>query len=246
MPKLNQIVAVVTGKKSKAEKLLTDVHHGWKPERISGISRVYSPVNEDGERFPEESKRVQARVGDTVKRLCKDLADFWDVVATQENGNTLANSDIVVDGISLVPGVPIGTLLFLEKRLTDLRTFVQKIPTLSTDREWEFDKNSDCFRSRKEETTKTQKVPEVIVKYPATPEHPAQTELVMVDKVIGHWSTSHFSGAIPTEQQSEILDRIDSLLDSVKKAREEANSLEVHQVELGDIIMKYVFEDLIK
>ena len=50
--KLHQIIALVQGKKSRAMKMLTSVHHGWSKERTDGLVRTYKPLNDDGEQFP--------------------------------------------------------------------------------------------------------------------------------------------------------------------------------------------------
>ena len=239
--KLNQIIAVVTGKKSKAERYFTDLYQGMKPDRLSGIVRSYQPLDDEGEKFPSEQREVQMRIGEVLKKLTKELSAYYDVVATQEYGNTNAKSDIVMDdGMVLLKDVPVGALLFLDKQMIDLRTFVSKLPVLPTDRVWKLDKNRNCFVTEDERTNKTQKVPEVIIKYEATKEHPAQTELISLDRTIGHWSTTHFSGAIPVNEKEAMLDRVEKLQDAIKKAREQANSLEIDQKKIGETLLKFV------
>ena len=47
--KLNQIIAVEKGVKSKSFQDLTEAHHAvQKPSLLSGISRVYQPKDEEG------------------------------------------------------------------------------------------------------------------------------------------------------------------------------------------------------
>jgi len=242
MAKLNQIIAVVSGKKSRAEKFITDVHHGWKADRLTGISRTYQPLDDEGDKFPDEKRDVQLKVTDSLKKIAKEMADFYDVVATQETGNTKAKANIVLDdGTIILSDVPVGVLLFLEKQTTDLRSLIQKIPTLSSDKSWNWDENRNCYVTIPEMTIKTQKVPEVIVKYDATPEHPAQTELITLDKTIGKWATVHFSGAIPVKERDEMLERVEKLQDAIKKAREEANSIVVEDKKIGEEILQFVF-----
>lgn len=241
-PKLNQIIAVVQGKKSTGEKLLTEIYqHGLKNTSLVGFNRVYSPLMEDGEKFPNESQRLQSSVAESLRVLLPELTDYYDVVATQEQGNTRAAANIEVDNNVVLQNVPIGTLLFLEKRLEDLHTFVSNLPVLPSDKDWVFDKNRNAYVSYGHQTVKTQKVQEVIVRYEATKEHPAQTELVSVDRRIGNWNTTHISGAIPAQEREQYISKVRSLQVAVKKAREEANSIEVEQVSIGKNILDFIF-----
>ena len=239
--KLHQIIALVGGRKTRIQKLLTDIHHGWKDDRLAGISKVYQPINEDGEVFPPENKPVQVRVDDVIAAVTKPLAAFYDLVATQESGNQQAWADIEVEGTALAAAVPVGALLFLEKQLVDLLTLAKELPVLSPDREWAPDDNKGCWATLPEWTVKTQKRPEVIVKYDATPEHPAQTEIFTADKTVGHWTTSHFSGALPAVEKTAIIARIVTVIDAVKVARSRANDIEIEPVHYGTRLLAYIF-----
>lgn len=242
--KLNQIIAIVSGKKTKAQKLLTAIHHGWKEDRLSGISRTYLSKDEDGEKFPPENRRVQLRVDKVISDSRPFLEDFINLVSTQEKANTTAHADIKIDDVIIASAVPVTVLLFLEKQLIDMRTLIENLPNLSMDKSWKFNGNIACYESEEEETTKTKKIPKVIVKYEATKEHPAQTELMGIDEVIGHWRTVHFSGALPQKKTEQMLKQVDRLIEAVKIAREEANDEEVQmEKELGKSILNYIFEN---
>ena len=60
--KLNQVIAVVSGQKSEAEKALTEVYHAFqKGELFTGLARTYTPRNaDDGDAKPPERKAAQA------------------------------------------------------------------------------------------------------------------------------------------------------------------------------------------
>lgn len=240
--KQHQIIALVQGKKSRATKMLTTVHHGWGKERTAGQVRTYRPVDDDGEQFAPQSQIVQVRVNDELGKVKAQLIDFYNIVAMQEGGNTEATGSIKVGGTVLAPDVPVTVLLFLDKQLTELRTLALKLPTLATDKVWVVDANKNCHATEPEKTVKTQKVTEALVLYPATTEHPAQTQLVQKDRTIGHWDTIHLSGALPETERNAIVERIEELQDAVKVAREEANSQEVKgQATIGEAILGYVF-----
>ena len=116
MPKLNQIIAVCAGKKSHAASAITALYHTAQKEALfCGLSKSYRPKDEEGERLPGESQKVQATVGSLVADFRSTLTELWDVVATQELSNTTAKADIVVDGATVLRDVPVTMLLFLEK-----------------------------------------------------------------------------------------------------------------------------------
>ena len=179
--KLNQVIAVVKGVKSRTQKLLTESHRGWNKEAISGIAKTYSPKADDGDPLPSESKTIHLNMPEKIRDTMDQVASFLDVVMTQEQGNTHAKGTIELDGKSFLMDVPVTSLLFLEHQLVDLHTFVSNLPTLPPDREWKFDKNRNCHVTDPINSVRTQKVPKVIVKYEATKEHPAQTELFSED-----------------------------------------------------------------
>lgn len=239
--KLNQIIAIVSGKKSKAMKLITEVHHRL-GQKVSGITRTYQPKDEDGIVFPAESTLVQAKVSTVLNDVAKEYGDFFDLVIAQETANTQAVADLVIDDEALISNVPVTVLLFLDRQLTDLRTFVKGLPVLSPDKEWNFETNTGLYAAPDEQTVKTQKVPEVIIKYDATPEHPAQTEVYSLDKVIGTWTTKHLSGALSPADRDKMLVKIDKLIAATKVAREEANSCDVSvSDEASKAILSYIF-----
>src|SRR5215467_10918345 len=130
MAKLNQIIAVQAGKKAKAKETLTEAYHQLKkPDLLAGLVRTYQPRDEGGEPQPDERKMVQVKVNDLINRVTRDLTEMFDVVATQDWANCAARADVVVEGRRLLEGVPVTHLLFVEKQLVDIRTFIEALPT---------------------------------------------------------------------------------------------------------------------
>jgi len=80
-----------------------------------------------------------------------------------------------------------------------------------------------------------------IVLYDATEHHPAQTQLITEDVVVGHWTTTKFSGAIPRPRKKVLLERIRQLADAVKFAREQANSIEADDQKVGRKVLDFIF-----
>jgi hypothetical protein len=243
MPKLNQIIAVQAGKKSQAKETLTEAYHQIKkPDLLGGLVRTYQPRDEGGEPQPEERKHVQVKCKDLIARVTRDLVEMFDVVATQDWANCQARADVAVDGRKLLEAVPVTHLLFLEKQLVDLRTFIESLPVLDAAEEWEYKPEIDCYVSRPSRSNRTKKVPRNHIKYEATKEHPAQVEMYMEDVWVGTWTTTKFSGAIPAATRNAMLERVRKLADAVKTAREEANGLEVRPQKVGLALLGYVFD----
>ncbi len=243
MPKLNQIIAIAAGKKTQAHKTITEVYQSLqKAGLLEGISRTYKPKDDEGEQLPAEKKLVQLRVADAIHNVVAALTDLFDVVATQDFANCRAQADVVVDGHAVLKGVPVTTLLFLEKQLVDIHTFVDKLPTLDPGEAWNYNPDVDHYASESYQTTKTKKVLKNHVKAEATKEHPAQVETYTEDVIVGYWTTVKFSGAIPAKEKNELLERVRKLQEAVKFAREEANGMDVEQQRIGEAILKYVFQ----
>jgi hypothetical protein len=242
MTRLNQIIAVEKGVKSRSFQELTEAHHALqKPTLLSGISRTYRPKDEEGEQLPPESTRVQVKTDEVIRQTVSILTRLFDVTATKDWTNTTARADVVVDGQPLLTEVPVSYLLFLEKQLVDLHTFVKKLPVLDASESWAYDSSADSFATDPVQTVRTKKIPRNHVKAEATEKHPAQVELYYEDVVVGYWKTVKFSGALPAKRVNELLERVEKLQEAVKFAREEANGAEVTNQETGEKVFRYLF-----
>lgn len=240
--KLNQVIAIEKGVKSRTQSMVTDVHKACqKPALFNGFSKEYQPKAEDGEVFPAESTKVQKNAADEIRQAANAWRELFNVTALKDVGNTNAVVDVKIDGVALIEGVPATYLLFLEKQFIDIRTFIGKLPTLDPAKEWKNDPNDRLYKAEARQTIKTKKTPRAVVLHEATKEHPAQVQMVAEDITIGYWSQVDFSGAIPETRQQELLDNIEQLIKAVKMAREEANSVEVEKREIGKPIMDWLF-----
>lgn len=242
MPKLNQILAIEKQTKQNAHKQVTEIYQKLqKPQLTVGLSRTYSPVDDDGERFPDEGQVVQLRVPDALKDVASFLSPLFDVTMSRDVANCTARTDVVVDGSKILEDIPATYLLWLEKQLVDIHTVVCTLPTLPQDANWTFDDGQDCYRSDPVERAKTKKIPKPFVKAEATKEHPAQVEVVHEDVVTGYWKQFAFSGAIPRKRQQELRARVEKLLAAVKFAREQANLVEAPKCVAGEAVFGYLF-----
>jgi hypothetical protein len=242
MTKLNQVIAIEKGVKSRTYSEITDLHKAvQKPELFNGFTKTYRKINEADETFPPESKRVQFIAADVLRRTATLSTDIMHVTAQKDWTNQKAKATVMVDGKPFIGDVPVSYLLFLEKQLSDLRDVVDKMPLLDPNDNWTFDTDSQLSKAEQTSTHRTKKVVKPIVMYDATKEHPAQTQLLQEDVTVGFWDTQKLSGAMTKPRKEALLARIETMTRAVKAAREEANGHEVVEVpKVGDTIFGYL------
>ncbi len=244
MAKLNQILAVEKGVKTRVYAQITELHKATqKPLLMNGFEKNYQRKDEDGENYPPESQRVQFSYSEVTQQISEALVELFDITATKDFANCHVKADVVIDGEVLLKDAPATYLLFLEKQLSDLQTFFQKMSVLDTSSDWSLDISTELYKTNPMQTQRTKKVQRPIVLYDATEHHPAQTQLITEDVVVGHWTTVKTSGAIPKPKKKSVLARIDKLSNAVKYAREQANSAEVKHQHVGKDILGYLFRD---
>lgn len=243
MTKLNQIIAVEPSVKAKATREFTDLHREvTKTALLSGISRTYQPKDEEnGDNLPSESTLVQVKAENVISRVSETLTRLFDVTLTKETANASATADVKVGSRVILPNVPVTYLLFLEKQLLGLHTFVSKLPTLDPSQTWTYDAASGQYVTGITETVRSKKVPKNWEKAPPTKEHPAQVEIFHEDIIVGTWSKREFSGALPATRVNELITRVEDLQTAVKFAREEANNTEITDATAGKAVFDYLF-----
>jgi hypothetical protein len=89
---------------------------------------------------------------------------------------------------------------------------------------------------------KMAKVIEPLVLYPHSPEHPAQTDKISVDKPIAEVLEQEWSSLITPAQKGEMLERCEELRRAIKTATQRANSI---TVENSKTVGKQIFDYII-
>jgi hypothetical protein len=222
--KLNQIIAIIPSIKAEAKKAVT-----------------YEPREEDGYVYPSETQPVQLKYTDLLSRFADDCKKLFNDAATQDWANSQAKADVIVEGNVLLKDVPVSYLLFLEKQLADIKTFIVAIPERDINEDWKLDEDRGFWVTEPRYTTKTKKITKPVVLYEATKEHPAQVAQVSEDVVEGKWKAVKFTGAISKTQKDELLKKVRIVLEAVIFAREEANSIEVEQKKVAQPLFNYLF-----
>jgi len=241
--KQSQILAIEGEIKTTVHKAISELHHRVRPELFIGLTKQYTPKDEEGERVPSEYKRIQAHAPDVIREARELWSRLWDITLTKDAGNMNARADVVLDGEVILKDVPVPFLIYLGKKLEDVRTFITNIPTLDPAEAWEWDKQQGYWVTAPVQTNRTKKEFRVIVKAPATKEHQAVTELVTEDTVVGYWGTMKQSGALSAPEKAKYLQRVNALLEAVKVARESANLVEVQPRTAGEQIFGYIFRE---
>ena len=246
MPKLNQILAIEKTAKAVNGEIVTNAYQQvTKTALMEGLARTYTPKDDDGDQLPPETKNVQNTVEEILKVVTGAHTKIYDITATKDYANCSgkATADVVVSGAMLVKDAPAVFLLFLEKQLSDMYTVIKKLPTLDPAERWSYNGEQSLYVTPPVGTTKTKKVPRNHVKAEATDKHPAQVETFSEDVVVGTWNTVKFSGAITVARRRQLLERVETLQEAVKFAREKANGTEAPNVSVGEDIFNYILAD---
>ncbi len=232
MPTTTQatINALLQSAKPDATRKFTDLHRlAQAGAHLSGTRRSYAPYDDDGEQLPNETNYPRTVVEDLFGQVADVLGRLFQLQFTQDRTNCDARADVEVDGEVILADVPATFLLFLEKQLVDLRTFVRALPVLDDAERWHrnVDSGAGWYESEPADTARTKKVAKTFVKWqPPSPEYrqEAQVDVIQEDVRLGTWTTVKLSGAVPGARVRELDRRVQNLIDAVKVARERANS----------------------
>ena len=249
--KLCEAIAVLKGIKSQTYALLTEHDKLCQKETLfKGLAKTYEPLDEnDPDRPDGETVLVQQSAEEVVNSITEALARYFDATASVEVGNTQATADIDVEGETLLSGVPVTYLLFLEKQLNDLHTAIGRMPVLSPEFAWHHDAGRNCFASEEIKKVRTKKTPRVV--YTATAKttgkdgsvtEQQQGQVLQEDLPVGYWHTTYFSSALEPARRKRMLARVNKLRDAVKQARERGNGIAIERPQFGKPLLDWVFD----
>lgn len=246
LPKLHELVAVRSGLRGQATKCLADLMGTFEKKQHHFTARVktFTPFGEDAVIKVEEQLDLQTTVEKELRWIADHLVKAIDMSHSVNVGNTGARADIMLeDGTLLVKDVPAQTLLELEGELETLRAFCERIPTLDPAKGFHPDpqREKGVFVAREVEKTRTQKQNKVVVLYPHTDKHPAQTQIIPEDVPIGTIREQEWSSMMTVATKAQVMDRVEKLARAVKKARSRANETPVESTPIAEKLVSYVF-----
>ena len=241
---LCQLIAARKGVQAEVHSNITGLHHNsQKTALLSGFAKTYRKLDDADADLPSEGQKLQVRLTDVLAEVRRQYTRTWDLTASIDETNRHARADVVVDGQTLIPAAPTSFLLYLEKQLTDLHTMIAKLPVLDPAETWRWDGNVGAYVTERTSTLRQKKVLRSHVLYEATDEHPAQVQPYHEDVPVGYWDTIKFSGAIPADRKTQLLERVSAVRQAVKMAREQANMTEAIQVKAASALFDHILAE---
>ena len=251
MAKLHELLAVATNLENQANKTRTDLMATFEKKRHLFEQKLvtFKPSEEGAPAVTEAQSDIQTTVSKEVEWISAILAKDIDVGHQIDIANTQAVADIVTETDDVIArAIPATSLLQLEKRLKQVHELLVAIPTLDPAKGFSQDdaREKGVFKAREVNKTRTKKTAKVIVKYPATKEHPAQTEMIADDVPVGTILEQEWSAMLTPAMKGDLLERCEILTRAVKRARARANELEleVQSHKIGKKLLDFVFQPL--
>lgn len=244
--RLHTIAAVHKGGKERAHGELTHLHReSQKPALYAGQSKRYTPFDDDDQDRPTNvNELVQLRSTDVLVDLRRIMQPLWDTEATLDATNQHARADLVIEGVTLASDVPATYLLFLQKQLDYVRTFIEKLPTLPVTDDWSYDSSVGHYVTSPVKTTSSRKRTVPLVLHPGTDRHPPQAQAIIEDVPVGVWETIKRSGALPIDVKKNLTRRVNVLQDAVKSARERANMEPAIDFKPAGALLNFLLNDV--
>lgn len=250
--KLFEVLVIEGQLKSQAQVTRNDLKATFEKKRhlFEEKLKTFQPIEEGAQVQTEEESNIQSTVMSELRWLGNIWMKALDTSYQVAEGNTKARADVVLDdGTVLLENAPATALLELEKRAAEIQEVIASVPTFDPAKGFhpDPDKGKYVYRAREVRKTRTKKVPEVITLAQATPEHPAQAQLVNIDKIAGHITEQEWSGFIMPAHKAQMLERVEELRRSIKAALHRANAVELdtNPKVCGQKIFEYVIKDYI-
>jgi hypothetical protein len=246
---LHELLAVETALENQANKVRTDLIATFEKKRhLFEEARVtFTPLAEGAVATTETQSDLQSTVVKELAWVKPHLVKALDASFQVAEANTQARADIVLEDDAktvLAEGVPATALLELEKRITEIGALVAAVPTLDPARGFQPDSSREAgiYAAREVVKTRTKKSARVIVKYEATKEHPAQTEMIAEDVPTGTVRELSWSGMTTPAAKAEMLARVEMVTRAVRRARARANAQPINaDKRIGNSLLKFVF-----
>jgi hypothetical protein len=240
--RLSAVLGAYADGTNRLSKMRDQAYHtiqrgaGW-----DGFSKTYKPLNDEGTRLAPKTQLVTLKADDLWTEFQEHYGQLMNAAATKDYANTSAKADVVVNGEKIMEGVPTTYLLWLDHALVDVRTFLTKLPTLPADEIWTYDADRGHHVSKEPEiTTRTEQHAKALLLVDHSKEHPAQTTVVQETETVGEWSNTRFHGGIPADTRKKLLARTQVLLEAIRNALSEANSVKVEKQEPSSTVFDFI------
>lgn len=246
--KLHELLAVETNLENQAAKCRTDLIGTFEKKRhLFEEKRVtFTPNGENQQPVTELQSDLQTSIPKELTWIQEHLIKALNASFQVADANTRAKADVVLEderATVILKDVPATALLELEKRMTEIGQLVNAIPTLDPAKGFTRDEAKGGYRARDVVKTRTRKEKKLFIKYEATKEHPAQTELLDQDVPVGSIQEQEWSGLITPAEKAELINRVEILNRAVRRARSRANECDVDATKkIGTQLLSYIFQ----
>ncbi len=251
MAKLHELLAVQENLTGQATKKRTELMATFEKKRhlFEETRKTFTPFGEQSIATVEEQKDLQSTIAKEIEWISQALAKAADVGYQVDLANAEAKADVVTeDDMVLLKDVPGTALLRLAHRITEWKDMIAVIPTLDPAKGFrpDPDRGNDVYKARDVNKQRTLKTKKLYIKYEATPQHPAQTELLDENVPVGTILEQEWSGLITPSKKAALLDRVEILSRAVAKALAKANehAIDPKDKKIGADLLAFVFEPL--
>ncbi len=244
--KLHELLAVENNLETQATKTRTDLANTFEKKRHLFEEKrvIFTPMEENAKAVVEAQSDIQSSIQKELNWFSGFFAKALDASYKVAETNMSARANIILeDGGVLAESVPATALLELEKRMAELLTLVQTIPTLDPAKGFSPDdqRGEGYFQARTVRKSRTKKDKVVLVLYPATEQHPAQTQLIDKDVNIGAIEEQEWSSLLTPASKADLINRVEIVARAVRQARSRANEQEVPKVQIANALLNYIF-----
>lgn len=245
---LHEQLAIEGQVEAQANKCRTELTATFASKRhlFEERSLVFTPSTEGAAVEKTVHSTLQTTVREELEWIAPFICKALDASLQVAVANTEANADIILEtGEILAHRVPATAILELGKRVQEIKTLVEAIPTLDPAKGFNPDSThgkQGVYKARDVRKTRTQKAKEVLELAPATDKHPRQVQVLDVDKPIGTLDEQEWSGLITPATKADIINRVEILARAVKAAQSRANNVTVDRNRTyGAGLVGYVF-----
>lgn len=243
--KLHQLLAVESDLEGKYKRICDEtVKVFGKGSMFTGYIRKLELFDDsDKTAYPDEHLHMATTVKERLDYNDESVVDYFDAILQKEATNQTAVADLVIGETVIGKALPATFLLGMESRLKNLRAVYEAMPTLQVGIDWKRSetKGEDVWEQvHPEEKLKTKMMVQHQVLVDPTPQHRAEIEKWEEQIPVGKFVKNIWCSMITSEEKSDVLGRIDKLINAVKKARQEANGVPTVDIHVGKNIVDFI------
>lgn len=242
---LGEVVAVEKAARQSANKSTAVVLQNiQRKEPVTGFSQVYIPDVEDPtgrSDKPPKGDLLQFRSEEALTELARLLTVPMDLTAAKDWANAQATADVIVGDTTILPGVPVTYLLWLEHQLDEIIGFFRALQVTDPSKDWVWDASDNSYRTRVPEVRiSEEKGQKALVLIPPTQYQACEAIPVPDNHREGEWRITHFSGAVSRQRKTELVERGEAVKAAIKQARERANHTGAPRQDVGGPVWDFL------